>query len=56
MQTNDLCWIELLEIELFDHLIVYKKIDWSLNELLVIFSNHLELFNFVGSCLQIIYI
>ena len=26
MQTNDLCLIELLEIELFDHLTVYKQI------------------------------
>ena len=26
MQTNDLFWIELLEIELFDHLTVCKQI------------------------------
>ena len=26
MQTNDLCKIELFEIELFDHLTVYKQI------------------------------
>ena len=25
VQTNDLCWIELLEIEQFDHLTVYKQ-------------------------------
>ena len=25
MQTNDFCWIELLEIELFDHLTVCKQ-------------------------------
>ena len=33
-QTNDLCEIELFEIELFDHLI-----DWCLIELIVIDSN-----------------
>ena len=26
MQTNDLCLSELLEIELFDHLTVYKQV------------------------------
>ena len=25
MQTNDLCWIELLETEQFDHLTVCKQ-------------------------------
>ena len=25
MQTNDLCWTELLKIELFDYLTVYKQ-------------------------------
>ena len=43
MQTNDLCWIELLEIELFDNLSGWTS-DWYLIELLVIQSstwNHL---------------
>ena len=32
MQTNDFCWIELLEIELFDYFTVCKqKIDVLLN-------------------------
>ena len=38
MQTNDLCYIELLEIELFDYLTVCKN-DWCLNELLMKYSN-----------------
>ena len=51
MQTNDLCLIELLEIELLDHWIVHKQMTdvsdtWQ----------YLELYNFVDLCLQIIYI
>ena len=68
MQTNDLCKIELFEIELFDHLTV-KRNDLFLIELLVIYSNtsnHLNVFKCttLGSfknvinkvCLQIIYL
>ena len=38
MQDNDLCEIELLEIELFAHLTVRKN-DWCLIDLLVMHSN-----------------
>ena len=39
MQTNDLCQIQLLRIEMFDHLTVYKQMADVLIQLLLIHSN-----------------
>ena len=47
VQTNDLCWTELLEIERFDYLSVSKQmIDFLLN-----WYRYLELFNCIDFCL-----
>ena len=45
MQTNDLCSIELLEIELFEYLNCVKTNDWCLIKLLLLDSNNLNHLN-----------
>ena len=45
MQTNDECYIELFEIEMFDHLTVSKQMSDS--ELNCQWLQYLEPFNFV---------